>query len=124
MDASRKPKMSRELMQRIVSSQPAKKAETPYGGVPTSLSRPVRRSLNQSGKNINGYGTSYLGRQTNIKQFGTEISAPSNSKYNNNDTNQPQSNNISSADRRTQNLQDKQPLTFREPPSRGYDPDS
>ena len=115
MDANGKPRMSRDMMGRIMHSQPAQ-SENAYGVAPSSGAGQTQRQLYSSGNRIGGYGTSRLGMRSSVLQFGTEISAPSRRKRPDFQKNQ----NLGENHINTQ--QNRPSAGFKEPPGRNYNP--
>ena len=118
MDVNGKPRMSRDMMGRIMHSQPLNQPAA-VGGAPSKVPTPAQRSLHARSSRVGGYGTSQLGARSFVRQFGTEISAPA--KSHSDRRHQSQSGQISS-EKRIDSQQNRPSAGFKEPPARGYNP--
>ncbi len=124
MDIDGKPQKSQDMTVRVAQPQPSNQVVA-FGGLPAQKQSLAQRELYASGDRIGGYGTSNLGSRSLVRQFGTEISAPTSSRIDR--MRRPQ---VSSRPNRTVNPKQKpldhqqnRPSTgFKEPPSRNYNP--
>lgn len=135
MDANQKPQMTREMMERLYGrmntlSDSSSRAYGDTGRMPTA-----NRSVNSERRYIKGYGSSISANNSdNRRRFGAEISVASRSRGANNN---PDDAGLSGGNRRANSLQNNNApsdannsrqsfnanrTTFREPPSRGYNP--
>lgn len=135
MDANQKPQMTREMMERLYGrmntlSDSSSRAYGDTGRMPTA-----NRSVNSERRYIKGYGSSISANNSdNRRRFGAEISVVSRSRSADNN---PDDAGLSGGNRRANSLQNNNApsgannsrqsfnanrTTFREPPSRGYNP--
>ena len=134
MDANKKPQMTREMMIRLSGSlrRPIDgfKAYGDTGRMPTA-----NRSVNSGRRYIKGYESSISANNSdNRRRFGTEIGIAPRSRVANDN---PDGAGLSGGNRRVNGLQNNNVpsdvnnsrqsfnanrTTFREPPSRGYNP--
>ena len=133
MDANKKPQMTREMIMRL--SGPSRRSVDGFSayGV-TGRALIVNRSLNSERRYIKGYESSISANNSgNRRPFGAEISVVSRSRsVNNSDdiglsggnrrVNSLQNNNASSDVNNSRQSFNANRITFREPPSRGYNP--
>ena len=133
MDANKKPQMTREMIMRL--SGPSRRSVDGFSvyGV-TGRAPIVNRSLNSERRYIKGYESSISANNSgNRRPFGAEISVVSRSRsVNNSDdiglsggnrrVNSLQNNNASSGVNNSRQSFNTNRITFREPPSRGYNP--
>ncbi len=134
MDANKKPQMTREMIMRL--SGPSRRSVDgfkAYGDTGRMLA--ANRSVNSERRYVKGYGSSISANNSdNRRRFGAEISVVSRSRVANNN---PDDAGLSGGNRRVNGLQNNNVLsgannsrqsfnanrtTFREPPSRGYNP--
>ena len=134
MDANKKPQMTREMMIRLSGSLRRSidgfKAYGDTGRMPTA-----NRSVNSGRRYIKGYESSISANNSdNRRRFGTEIGIAPRSRVANDN---PDGAGLSGGNRRVNGLQNNNVpsdvnnsrqsfnanrTTFREPPSRGYNP--
>ena len=134
MDANKKPQMTREMMIRLSGSLRRSidgfKAYGDTGRMPTA-----NRSVNSGRRYIKGYESSISANNSdNRRRFGTEIGIAPRSRVANDN---PDGAGLSDGNRRANSLQNNNApsgvnnsrqsfnanrTTFREPPSRGYNP--
>ena len=134
MDANKKPQMTREMMIRLSGSLRRSidgfKAYGDTGRMPTA-----NRSVNSGRRYIKGYESSISANNSdNRRRFGTEIGVAPRSRVANDN---PDGAGLSDGNRRANSLQNNNApsgvnnsrqsfnanrTTFREPPSRGYNP--
>lgn len=134
MDANRKPQMTREMIMRL--SGPSRRSVdgfNAYGDTGRMLT--ANRSVNSERRYVKGYGSSISANNSNNRRrFGTEIGIAPRSRAA--DSN-PDDAGLSGGNRRVNSLQNNNApsgannsrqsfnanrTTFREPPSRGYNP--
>ena len=133
MDANKKPQMTREMMIRLSGSlRRSVDGFKAYGD--TGRAPIVNRSLNSERRYIKGYESSISANNSgNRRPFGAEISVvPRSRSVNNSDdiglsggnrrVNSLQNNNASSGVNNSRQSFNANRITFREPPSRGYNP--
>ena len=134
MDANKKPQMTREMMIRLSGSLRRSidgfKAYGDTGRMPTA-----NRSMNSERRYIKGYESSISANNfDNRRRFGSEIGVVSRSRAANDNpvdaglsggnrrVNSLQNNNASSGANNSRQSFNANRTTFREPPSRGYNP--
>ena len=134
MDANKKPQMTREMIMRL--SGPSRRSVDGFKAyVDTGRMLAANRSVNSERRYVKGYGSSISANNSdNRRRFGAEISVVSRSRVANNN---PDDAGLSGGNRRVNGLQNNNVLsgannsrqsfnanrtTFREPPSRGYNP--
>ena len=134
MDANKKPQMTREMIERLYGpSRRSVDGFKAYGDTGRMLA--ANRSVNSERRYVKGYGSSISANNSdNRRRFGAEISVVSRSRVANNN---PDDAGLSGGNRRVNGLQNNNVLsgannsrqsfnasrtTFREPPSRGYNP--
>ena len=134
MDANKKPQMTREMMIRLSGSlRRSVDGFKAYGDTGRMLT--ANRSVNSERRFIKGYGSSISANNSdNRRRFGTEIGIASRSRVANDN---PDGAGLSGGNRRVNGLQNNNVpsdvnnsrqsfnanrTTFREPPSRGYNP--
>ena len=135
MDANKKPQMTREMMERLYGrmntlSDNSSKA---YGDTGRMLT--ANRSVNSERQYIKGYGSSISANNSdNRRRFGAEIGVAPRSRVANNNpddaglsggnrrVNGLQNNNVQSSVDNSRQSFNANRITFREPPSRGYNP--
>ena len=133
MDANKKPQMTREMIMRL--SGPSRRSVDGFSADGVTGRAPiVNRSLNSERRYIKGYESSISANNSgNRRPFGAEISVVSRSRsVNNSDdiglsggnrrVNSLQNNNASSGVNNYRQSFNANRITFREPPSRGYNP--
>ena len=133
MDANKKPQMTREMIMRL--SGPSRRLVDGFNAYGATGRTPiVNRSLNSERRYIKGYESSISANNSgNRRPFGAEISVVSRSRsVNNSDdigvsggnrrVNSLQNNNASSGVNNSRQSFNANRITFREPPSRGYNP--
>ena len=135
MDANKKPQMTREMMERLYGRMNtlSDNSSREYGDTGRMLT--ANRGVNSERRYIKGYGSSISANNyDNRRRFGAEISVVSRSRGANNN---PDDAGLSGGNRRVNGLQNNSVpsgannsrqsfnanrTTFREPPSRGYNP--
>ena len=135
MDANRKPQMTREMMERLYGRMNtlSDNSSRAYGDTGRMLT--ANRSVNSERRYIKGYGSSISANNSdNRRRFGTEIGIAPRSRVANDN---PDGAGLSGGNRRVNGLQNNSVqssvdnsrqsfnanrTTFREPPSRGYNP--
>ena len=135
MDANQKPQMTREMMERLYGRMNtlSDNSSRAYGDTGRMLT--ANRSVNSERRYIKGYGSSMSANNyDNRRRFGAEISVAPRSRVANNN---PDDAGLSGGNRRVNGLQNNSipsgannsrqsfnanRTTFREPPSRGYNP--
>lgn len=135
MDANKKPQMTREMMERLYGRMNtlSDNSSRAYGDTGRMLT--ANRGVNSERRYIKGYGSSISANNyDNRRRFGAEISVVSRSRGANNN---PDDAGLSGGNRRVNGLQNNSVpsgannsrqsfnanrTTFREPPSRGYNP--
>lgn len=135
MDANKKPQMTREMMERLYGRMNtlSDNSSRAYGDTGRTLT--ANRGVNSERRYIKGYGSSMSANNyDNRRRFGAEISVVSRSRGANNN---PDDAGLSGGNRRVNGLQNNNVpsdannsrqsfnanrTTFREPPSRGYNP--
>ena len=134
MDANKKPQMTREMIMRL--SGPSRRSVDgfkAYGDTGRMLA--ANRSVNSERRYVKGYGSSISANNSdNRRRFGAEICIAPRSRVANNN---PDDVGLSGGNRRVNSIQNNNALssvdnsrqsfnanrtTFREPPSRGYNP--
>lgn len=134
MDANKKPQMTREMIMRL--SGPSRRSVdgfNAYGDTGRMLT--ANRSVNSERRYVKGYGSSISANNSdNRRQFGTEIGIAPRSRVANNNpddaglsggnrrVNGLQNNNVQSSVDNSRQSFNANRITFREPPSRGYNP--
>lgn len=134
MDANKKPQMTREMIMRL--SGPSRRSVdgfNAYGDTGRMLT--ANRSVNSERRYVKGYGSSISANNSdNRRQFGTEIGIAPRSRVANNNpdgaglsggnrrVNGLQNNSVPSGANNSRQLFNANRTTFREPPSRGYNP--
>ena len=135
MDANKKPQMTREMMERLYGrmntlSDNSSRAYGDTGRMPIA-----NRSVNSERRYIKGYGSSISANNSdNRRRFGAEIGVAPRSRVANNNpddaglsggnrrVNGLQNNNVQSSVDNSRQSFNANRTTFREPPSRGYNP--
>ena len=135
MDANKKPQMTREMMERLYGRMNtlSDNSSRAYGDTGRMLT--ANRSVNSERRYIKGYGSSISANNSdNRRRFGAEIGVAPRSRGANNN---PDGAGLSGGNRRVNGLQNNSVpsgannsrqsfnanrTTFREPPSRGYNP--
>ena len=135
MDANRKPQMTREMMERLYGrmntlSDNSSRAYGDTGRMPIA-----NRSVNSERRYIKGYGSSISANNSdNRRRFGAEMGVAPRSRVANNNpddaglsggnrrVNGLQNNNVQSSVDNSRQSFNANRTTFREPPSRGYNP--
>ena len=134
MDANKKPQMTREMIMRL--SGPSRRSVDgfkAYGDTGRMLA--ANRSVNSERRYVKGYGSSISANNSdNRRRFGAEICIAPRSRVANNNTddvglsggnrrvNSIQNNNVPSDVNNSRQSFNANRTTFREPPSRGYNP--
>lgn len=134
MDANKKPQMTREMIMGL--SGPSRRSVdgfNAYGDTGRMLT--ANRSVNSERRYVKGYGSSISANNSdNRRQFGTEIGIAPRSRVANNNpdgaglsggnrrVNGLQNNSVPSGANNSRQLFNANRTTFREPPSRGYNP--
>lgn len=134
MDANRKPQMTREMIMRL--SGPSRRSVDgfkAYGDTGRMLA--ANRSVNSERRFIKGYESSTSANNSNNRRrFGAEIGVAPRSRVANNNpddvglsgrnrrVNGLQNNNVQSSVDNSRQSFNANRTTFREPPSRGYNP--
>ena len=135
MDANKKPQMTREMMERLYGrmntlSDNSSRAYGDTGRMPIA-----NRSVNSERRYIKGYGSSISANNSdNRRRFGAEMGVAPRSRVANNNpddaglsggnrrVNGLQNNNVQSSVDNSRRSFNANRTTFREPPSRGYNP--
>ena len=135
MDANQKPQMTREMMERLYGRMNtlSDNSSRAYGDTGRMLT--ANRSVNSERRYIKGYGSSISANNSdNRRRFGAEMGVAPRSRVANNN---PDDAGLSGGNRRVNGLQNNSVpsgannsrqsfnasrTTFREPPSRGYNP--
>ena len=134
MDANQKPQMMREMIMRL--SGPSRRSVDGFKAYGATGRTPIaNRSVNSERRYIKGYESSISANNfDNRRRFGSEIGVVSRSRVANNN---PDDAGLSGGNRRVNGLQNNSVpsgannsrqsfnanrATFREPPSRGYNP--
>ena len=135
MDASQKPQMTREMMERLYGRMNtlSDNSSRAYGDTGRMLT--ANRSVNSERRYIKGYGSSISANNSdNRRRFGAEIGVAPRSRVANNNpddaglsggnrrVNGLQNNNVQSSVDNSRQSFNANRTTFREPPSRGYNP--
>ena len=134
MDANKKPQMTREMMIRLSGSlRRSIDGFKAYGDTGRMLT--ANRGVNSERRYIKGYGSSISANNyDNRRRFGAEISVAPRSRVANNNpddaglsggnrrVNGIQNNNVPSDVNNSRQSFNANRTTFREPPSRGYNP--
>ena len=135
MDANKKPQMTREMMERLYGRMNtlSDNSSRAYGDAGRMLT--ANRSVNSERRYIKGYGSSISANNSdNRRRFGTEIGVAPRSRVANDNpddaglsggnrrVNSLQNNNVSSGANNSRQSFNANRTTFREPPSRGYNP--
>jgi len=134
MDANKKPQMTREMMIRLSGSlRRSVDGFKAYGDTGRMLT--ANRSVNSERRFIKGYGSSISANNSdNRRRFGAEIGVAPRSRVANNNpddaglsggnrrVNGLQNNNVQSSVDNSRQSFNANRITFREPPSRGYNP--
>ena len=134
MDANKKPQMTREMIMRL--SGPSRRSVDgfkAYGDTGRMLT--ANRSVNSERRYIKGYGSSISANNSdNRRRFGAEMGVAPRSRVANNNpddaglsggnrrVNGLQNNNVQSSVDNSRQSFNANRTTFREPPSRGYNP--
>ena len=135
MDANKKPQMTREMMERLYGRMNTLSDNSSRAYGDTGRTPIANRSVNSERRYIKGYESSISANNfDNRRRFGSEIGiAPRSRAVNNN----PDDAGLSGGNRRVNGLQNNSVpsgannsrqsfnanrTTFREPPSRGYNP--
>lgn len=134
MDANKKPQMTREMIMRL--SGPSRRSVDgfkAYGDTGRMLT--ANRSVNSERRYVKGYGSSISANNSdNRRRFGAEICIAPRSRVANNNpddvglsggnrrVNSIQNNNVPSDVNNSRQSFNANRTTFREPPSRGYNP--
>ena len=134
MDANKKPQMTREMIMRL--SGPSRRSVDgfkAYGDTGRMLA--ANRSVNSERRYVKGYGSSISANNSdNQRRFGAEICIAPRSRVANNNpddvglsggnrrVNSIQNNNVPSDVNNSRQSFNANRTTFREPPSRGYNP--
>ena len=135
MDANKKPQMTREMMERLYGRMNtlSDNSSRAYGDTGRMLT--ANRSVNSERRYIKGYGSSISANNSdNRRRFGTEIGIAPRSRVANDNpdgaglsggnrrVNGLQNNNVPSGENNSRQAFNANRTTFREPPSRGYNP--
>jgi len=135
MDANKKPQMTREMIERLYGRMNtlSDNSSRAYGDTGRMLT--ANRSVNSERRYIKGYGSSISANNSdNRRRFGTEIGVAPRSRVANDNpddaglsggnrrVNSLQNNNVSSGANNSRQSFNANRTTFREPPSRGYNP--
>ena len=134
MDVNKKPQMTREMIMRL--SGPSRRSVDgfkAYGDTGRMLT--ANRSVNSERRYVKGYGSSISANNSdNRRRFGAEICIAPRSRVANNNpddvglsggnrrVNSIQNNNVPSDVNNSRQSFNANRTTFREPPSRGYNP--
>ena len=135
MDANKKPQMTREMMERLYGRMNtlSDNSSRAYGDTGRMLT--ANRSVNSERRYIKGYGSSISANNSdNRRRFGVEMGVAPRSRVANNNpddaglsggnrrVNGLQNNNVQSSVDNSRQSFNANRTTFREPPSRGYNP--
>ena len=135
MDANKKPQMTREMMERLYGRMNtlSDSSSRAYGDTGRMLT--ANRSVNSERRYIKGYGSSISANNSdNRRRFGAEMGVAPRSRVANNNpddaglsggnrrVNGLQNNNVQSSVDNSRQSFNANRTTFREPPSRGYNP--
>lgn len=135
MDANQKPQMTREMMERLYGRMNtlSDNSSRAYGDTGRMLT--ANRSVNSERRYIKGYGSSISANNSdNRRRFGAEMGVAPRSRVANNNpddaglsggnrrVNGLQNNNVQSSVDNSRQSFNANRTTFREPPSRGYNP--
>lgn len=134
MDANQKPQMMREMIMRL--SGPSRRSVDGFKAYGATGRTPIaNRSVNSERRYIKGYESSISANNfDNRRRFGSEIGVVSRSRAANDNpvdaglsggnrrVNSLQNNNASSGANNSRQSFNANRTTFREPPSRGYNP--
>ena len=134
MDANQKPQMTREMIMRL--SGPSRRSVDGFKAYGATGRTPIaNRSVNSERRYIKGYESSISANNfDNRRRFGSEIGVVSRSRAANDNpvdaglsggnrrVNSLQNNNASSGANNSRQSFNANRTTFREPPSRGYNP--
>ena len=135
MDANRKPQMTREMMERLYGRMNtlSDNSSRAYGDTGRMLT--ANRSVNSERRYIKGYGSSISANNSdNRRRFGAEMGVAPRSRVANNNpddaglsggnrrVNGLQNNNVQSSVDNSRQSFNANRTTFREPPSRRYNP--
>ena len=135
MDANKKPQMTREMMERLYGRMNtlSDNSSRAYGDTGRMLT--ANRSVNSERRYIKGYGSSISANNyDNRRRFGAEMGVAPRSRVANNNpddaglsggnrrVNGLQNNNVQSSVDNSRRSFNANRTTFREPPSRGYNP--
>ena len=135
MDANKKPQMTREMMERLYGRMNtlSDNSSRAYGDTGRMLT--ANRSVNSERRYIKGYGSSISANNSdNRRRFGAEIGVAPRSRVANNNpddaglsggsrrVNGLQNNNVQSSVDNSRQSFNANRTTFREPPSRRYNP--
>lgn len=113
MDIDGKPQKPQDMTVQVTQTQSSSQI-TAFGGLPTQKQSLAQRELYASGQRIGGYGTSNLGARSLVRQFGTEISAPTSSRVDR--MRRPQSEQLTDPRQRINSQQNRPSAGFKEPP--------
>ena len=135
MDANKKPQMTREMMERLYGRMNTLSDNSSRAYWDTGRMLTANRSVNSERRYIKGYGSSISANNSdNRRRFGTEIGVAPRSRVANDNpddaglsggnrrVNSLQNNNVSSGANNSRQSFNANRTTFREPPSRGYNP--
>ena len=135
MDANKKPQMTREMMERLYGRMNtlSDNSSIAYGDTGRMLT--ANRSVNSERRYIKGYGSSISANNSdNRRRFGAEMGVAPRSRVANNNpddaglsggnrrVNGLQNNNVQSSVDNSRQSFNANRTTFREPPSRRYNP--
>lgn len=135
MDANQKPQMTREMMERLYGRMNtlSDNSSRAYGDTGRMLT--ANRSVNSERRYIKGYGSSISANNSdNRRRFGAEMGVAPRSRVANNNpddaglsggnrrVNGLQNNNVQSSVDNSRQSFNANRTTFREPPSRRYNP--
>ena len=135
MDANKKPQMTREMMERLYGRMNtlSDNSSRAYGDTGRMLT--ANRSVNSERRYIKGYGSSISANNSdNRRRFGAKMGVAPRSRVANNNpddaglsggnrrVNGLQNNNVQSSVDNSRQSFNANRTTFREPPSRGYNP--
>ena len=135
MDANKKPQMTREMMERLYGRMNtlSDNSSRAYGDTGRMLT--ANRSVNSERRYIKGYGSSISANNSDDRRrFGAEMGVAPRSRVANNNpddaglsggnrrVNGLQNNNVQSSVDNSRQSFNANRTTFREPPSRGYNP--
>lgn len=120
MDAQGKPRMSRELLQRLAKPQQLTQPVGSQGSAQMRQSFAERKQVEQNRRIVHSYQESHLGtrsfRSSDVRQMGSELGRPR--RRPSTDTSSAKGGVVNRID----SGQNRPSAGFKEPPARGYNP--